>query len=454
MADLPTEGSRLYEDALAWMEQRQIVLPDVYYNQLTDLERLRAFSVARVTVLDELASIHSGLMDAIDKGMTQEQWKRQLLSNPEMIETLKLSKARLDNVFRTNVQQAYSMGIARQQESPRALKRRPFFQYDAINDSRTRPAHAAMDNFIARHDDPVWQRWTPICGYRCFLPGTMVRGDFQIGLKSFYSGPAIELRTRSGKSLSVTANHPVLTRRGWLCAKDIQEGDDLLSDQFGINTILPGVVDNEQPPSSVEEVFQSLAGQALGVCHRSSFEFHDDMQFRKGDVYVAGADGLLMDGVFPISNEGIKAKDAIRPDHVSVFPKPESPSLFADLSTDLDGMLACDIVVEVRHFTFSGPVYDFETETGLILASDIVTHNCRCVRLAITEAEAIARGWTGQTKPVPAEPDPGFAIHPLANDGKTGIKLAVEERSNKTGPFWNSPAIQAVLLEVILDLAV
>ena len=69
-ADLPTEGSRLYEDALAWMEQRQIVLPDVYYNQLTDLERLRAFSVAQVTVLDELASIHSSLMDAIDKGMT------------------------------------------------------------------------------------------------------------------------------------------------------------------------------------------------------------------------------------------------------------------------------------------------------------------------------------------------------------------------------------------------
>lgn len=244
MADLPTDGSRLYEDALAWMEQRQIVLPDVYYNQLTDLERLRAFSVAQVTVLDELASIHSSLMDAIDKGMTQAEWKRQLLSNPEMIETLKLSNARLDNVFRTNVQQAYSMGIARQQESPRALKRRPFFQYDAINDSRTRPAHAAMDNFIARHDDPVWKRWTPICGYRC-----------------------------------------------------------------------------------------------------------------------------------------------------------------------------------------------------------------RCVRISISEAEAIARGWTGQTKPVPSEPDPGFAVHPLADDGKTGIKLAVEERSKKTGPFWNSPNIQPVLLEIMINLS-
>jgi uncharacterized protein with gpF-like domain len=70
-----TEGTRLYDDALKWMEQRQIVLPDVYYNQLTDLERLKAFSVARVTVLDELEKIHDSLMDAIDKGLTQKDWR-------------------------------------------------------------------------------------------------------------------------------------------------------------------------------------------------------------------------------------------------------------------------------------------------------------------------------------------------------------------------------------------
>lgn len=622
MAEAITEGSRLYEDALAWMEQRQIVLPDVYYGQLSDLEKLHAFSIAQVTVLDELASVHNSLMDAIDKGMTQAEWKRQLLSNPEMIETLKLSNARLDNVFRTNVQQAYSMGIARQQESHRALKRRPFFQYDAINDSRTRPAHAAMDNFIARHDDPVWQRWTPICGYRCFLPGTMVRGDFKIGLKSFYSGPAVELVTRSGKRLAVTANHPILTRIGWVAAKDIKKGYDLLSDQIGIDTFLPGVVNNQQPPASVEDVFESLAIEASGVCHHSAFEFHEDMQFRKGNVHVAGADSLLMDGLLTEGDQSIKdgelmgadaalcssafdtaslpgtlpvvnntvfsqnstdvanrcihgfgkgaftdggrgsvgIKDGFlkfiirsignlpsaakltldqvrafldfRPlqklslasasgfdsvvvqksgqhttsntklfgqsfnalafqkrinDGLRIFRSPKADSLFPgsqqlvsasfwetiktpvfkesvehgftdtklfeELACSLPGKIAADQVVGVRDFTFSGHVYDFQTENGLILSEGIITHNCRCVRLAITEAEAIARGWTGQTKPVPAEPDPGFAVHPLADDGKTGIKLAVEERSKKVGPFWNSPNIQPVLLEIMINLS-
>lgn len=58
-------------------------------------------------------------------------------------------------------------GIARQQESPSALKARPFFQYDAINDSRTRPSHAALDNVIAPADSPFWQTHTPPLGYRC-----------------------------------------------------------------------------------------------------------------------------------------------------------------------------------------------------------------------------------------------------------------------------------------------
>jgi len=47
------------------------------------------------------------------------------------------------------------------------LRTHPYFLYDAVNDSRTRPAHAAMDGFVAKHDDPVWKTWTPPCGYQC-----------------------------------------------------------------------------------------------------------------------------------------------------------------------------------------------------------------------------------------------------------------------------------------------
>jgi hypothetical protein len=39
--------------------------------------------------------------------------------------------------------------------------------YDAINDSRTRPAHLAMDNYIAPVNDPIWKTWTPPVGFSC-----------------------------------------------------------------------------------------------------------------------------------------------------------------------------------------------------------------------------------------------------------------------------------------------
>jgi uncharacterized protein with gpF-like domain len=44
---------------------------------------------------------------------------------------------------------------------------RPFLMYDAINDSRTRENHRALDGFIAPSDDPVWDRIYPPNGHNC-----------------------------------------------------------------------------------------------------------------------------------------------------------------------------------------------------------------------------------------------------------------------------------------------
>ena len=40
-------------------------------------------------------------------------------------------------------------------------------------------------------------------------------------------------------------------------------------------------------------------------------------------------------------------------------------------------------ILGVRHVSYDGPVYSFQTATGLILANGICTHNCRCVALPI-----------------------------------------------------------------------
>lgn len=39
--------------------------------------------------------------------------------------------------------------------------------WSAIDDSRVRPSHLAMDGYIAHVDDPLWKIWHPPAGYNC-----------------------------------------------------------------------------------------------------------------------------------------------------------------------------------------------------------------------------------------------------------------------------------------------
>jgi SPP1 gp7 family putative phage head morphogenesis protein len=82
------------------------------------------------------------------------------------VKALGLPKHRLDNIFRTNIQQAYNHGHWQQAVANQSTH--PYFLYDAINDSRTRPSHKANDGIIRKIDDPIWQRiWFSRSVYRC-----------------------------------------------------------------------------------------------------------------------------------------------------------------------------------------------------------------------------------------------------------------------------------------------
>lgn len=151
-----------FDEAVAASVSRSIVLPDVYYGQMQGIERAIAFSIADIASLDQLQQTLDSLTRATAEGLTFDEWRKEALTSPDV---LALPRHRLDNIFRTNIQGAYARGrcvhIARHRDV------RPYLMYDAINDSRTRPSHLAMDGHVAPVDDKIWNIWMPPAGYRC-----------------------------------------------------------------------------------------------------------------------------------------------------------------------------------------------------------------------------------------------------------------------------------------------
>ena len=145
---------------------------------------------------------------------------QKLIAESEII----LPKHYLDNVFRTNIQSAYGHG--RWQQQQRNKDKRPYLMYSAINDSRVRPAHLALNRIVLPIDHPFWLTHYPPLGFRCFLPETKIDGASHGAIKRFYSGKIVKLVTKSGRELRVTANHPILTSRGWVIAELIKQEHD------------------------------------------------------------------------------------------------------------------------------------------------------------------------------------------------------------------------------------
>ena len=149
------------------------------------------------------------------------------------------------------------------------------------------------------------------CDGNCYLPGTVVRGEFEASLKSNYSGPAREVLTLSGNRLAVTANHPILTLRGWLPANQVHKGDYAISYSPKVPA-LP-VIDkhDHNGPAAVEDVFKALAtsGGSIPATLRGgpgtgSVDLHGDAKWTDGKVDVVAADWKLLDNVKASSPKG------------------------------------------------------------------------------------------------------------------------------------------------------
>jgi len=397
------------------------------------------------------------LQRTLDTGSTLRDFSRAIDQQAITLGIAPADPSYLENVYRTNVASAYGAGRWQQMNDPDVLDARPYRQWFTARDNRVRAEHAPMQGLVWRADNPAFNVIAPPAGFQCFPGDVVVEGTFNAGLRAWYDGQIVEMTTESGRRLTVTPNHPIATVDGFVAAGAICEGQQLLAHKSAVELGV-SQVDDEQAPAAIEQVFSAVmeAGTSRSVV-LGPLDLHGDAKFCASDIDVVCAIRKLVDGVQPAAshdrNDSIFAPSDMtgsvgeaRQGHLSAsldglrnasgsgprlaaLPLNSSPvllengplcefrfgtasrlhasrfehspdgatrdtALVGELLLGSAGQVFLDKVVNVRRVPFAGHVYDLQSPYGWIVASGIVTSNCRCSLVTLSQEELEDEGLT------------------------------------------------------------
>lgn len=304
-----------FESVVASIKNR-VAVKDYFFEKLPKDVRSLAFTVSNLETLRQVEMVQQSLANAITEGQSFKQWRDNL--DQEAVRNL--SAARLETVYRTNVHNVYNQATRYNASTSDVT---PYLMYDAVGDSRTRPEHLELDGTTKKADSSFWNKYTPPLGYNCTASHQKVSGKFTKAFRSFYKGDMVRIKLESGKTISgLTVNHPVASKIGWIFAKDIKPGDELLSQDSEIRIMGSGKINNNDLNPSSSNLFKAMASHAFSFTKSTSFDFYGDIKFMNKEVDVVIGDGFLSgngeDGVYNTEDFILKSSDDI-PGYIKFF---------------------------------------------------------------------------------------------------------------------------------------
>lgn len=148
-----------FDAAVAYAKARGVVLAPVYYAMAAE-KRAQAFTVSNLAKLDQVQAVADQLAKIHAQGGTFADFQRWAKT-----QDWGLPRHRLETIYRNAAQTAYMAGHWRSfEQSQDAL---PYLMWDAVNDSRTRPSHLALDGVIKPVGDAWWKTHNVPAGHRC-----------------------------------------------------------------------------------------------------------------------------------------------------------------------------------------------------------------------------------------------------------------------------------------------
>jgi len=186
------------EKAIAYLQAKGYAFSWDWYDVWQEAHR-KAFTVAKVMRKDLLDDIRKAVETALADGQTFAEFRKGLEPTLKAkgwwgkvplgdgdggVEVVQLgSPWRLRTIYRTNLQTAYQAG--RWQTQVEGKEERPYLQFVAVLDARTRPSHAALNGKVFPIDDPFWDTFYPPLdwGCRCRVRALSVDNVKERGLK-------------------------------------------------------------------------------------------------------------------------------------------------------------------------------------------------------------------------------------------------------------------------------
>lgn len=169
------------KDAVVYFESKGYRVTS-NWKELDAQARSQAFTVAGCAKLDVLKDIREACAQALKEGKTQDWfvkhlepklrekgwWGKAPVVDPRTGEERRVqlgSPARLRLIYRQNMQSAFMAG--RYKQMLENADARPWWQYVAILDGKTRPSHRILNGRTFRYDDPFWGSHYPPNGFNC-----------------------------------------------------------------------------------------------------------------------------------------------------------------------------------------------------------------------------------------------------------------------------------------------
>lgn len=209
-------------------------------------------------------------------------------------------------------------------------------------DGHTCPVCGALDGKVLPLSEYQPGVTVPPFHPNCVVPDTVIASpDGEAIMQSDYSGEIVEFATANGRRLGVTPNHIMLTSRGWVRAKNLIQGDQVIYycgwNEFIVET---NPTHNDRIPT-IEQLFTSF----LKFCAMPPISVPTTAEDLKGDAIENGK----VDVVF-----------------INSFLRNKIDPSTAKFVSDLSLIRAC----ELGESTFSGNCSLAQFLMGIGLASD------------------------------------------------------------------------------------